>query len=79
MDPRGLVILVAIVVAEISCVADGNLVFPVERQKRSLSAIKAYDAQRRGRILSAVDLNLGGNGVPTRTGCVSFASLLPVL
>ncbi|KAG2402168.1 Aspartic proteinase-like protein [Vigna angularis] len=68
MDPRGLVILVAILVAEMSCVADGTLVFPVERQKRSLSAIKAHDAQRRGRILSAVDLNLGGNGVPTNTG-----------
>ncbi|XP_047157715.1 aspartic proteinase 36-like [Vigna umbellata] len=68
MDPRGLVILVAILVAEMSCVADGTLVFPVERQKRSLSAIKAHDAQRRGRILSAVDLNLGGNGVPTKTG-----------
>jgi len=77
MDPRGLVVLVAILVAEISCVATGNLVFPVERRKRSLSDIKAHDARRRGRILSAVDLNLGGRALPTVTGFVSFASFLP--
>jgi len=70
--------LVAILLAEICCVANENLVFPVERRKRSLSAIKAHDARRQGRILSAVDLNLGGNGLPTETGFVSFASFLPV-
>ncbi|XP_020210584.1 aspartic proteinase-like protein 2 [Cajanus cajan] len=68
MDPRGLAMLVAILVAEIGLVANGNLVFPVERRRRSLSAIRAHDARRRGRILSAVDLNLGGNGIPTETG-----------
>ncbi|XP_027366005.1 aspartic proteinase-like protein 2 isoform X2 [Abrus precatorius] len=66
MDLRGLVILVTILVVEIHCVA--NLVFPVQRRRTSLSAIKAHDARRRGRLLSAVDLNLGGNGLPTETG-----------
>uniref|UniRef100_A0A0R0EFQ6 Peptidase A1 domain-containing protein n=1 Tax=Glycine max TaxID=3847 RepID=A0A0R0EFQ6_SOYBN len=68
MDPRGVLILVAVLVAEIGSVANGNLVFPVERRKRSLSAVRAHDVRRRGRILSAVDLNLGGNGLPTETG-----------
>ncbi|KAI4302057.1 hypothetical protein L6164_035275 [Bauhinia variegata] len=30
--------------------------------------MKAHDARRRGRILSAVDLSLGGNGHPAETG-----------
>jgi len=72
MDPRGVLILVAVLVAEIGSVANGNLVFPVERRKRSLSAVRAHDVRRRGRILSAVDLNLGGNGLPTETGFVFY-------
>ncbi|XP_061342572.1 aspartic proteinase 36-like [Gastrolobium bilobum] len=65
MDLRGFVILVGILVVEI---ANGNLVFPVERRKTSLSTMKAHDDRRRGRFLSAVDLNLGGNGGATETG-----------
>ncbi|KAL2325271.1 hypothetical protein Fmac_024329 [Flemingia macrophylla] len=68
MDPRGLLLLAVILVAEAALVANANFVFPVERRRRSLSAIKAHDARRRGRILSSVDLNLGGNGLPTETG-----------
>jgi len=76
MDPRAVLILVAILVAEIGCIANGNFVFPVERRKRSLNAVKAHDARRRGRILSAVDLNLGGNGLPTETGFVFLLLLI---
>lgn len=66
MDLRVLLIIAM----EIFSVANGNLVFPVERRKTSLSGIKAHDARRRGRLLSTVDLNLGGNGLPTKTGFV---------
>ncbi|KAL5567044.1 hypothetical protein UlMin_030208 [Ulmus minor] len=50
----------------------GNFVFPVEHKfkgkERSLSAFKAHDVRRHRRILSAVDLELGGNGLPSETG-----------
>ncbi|KAK7278292.1 hypothetical protein RJT34_23318 [Clitoria ternatea] len=68
MDLRGLVLLVAILIVEVVTAANGNLVFSVERRKTTLTAIKAHDARRRGRFLSAVDLNLGGNGIPTENG-----------
>ncbi|XP_004495535.1 aspartic proteinase 36-like [Cicer arietinum] len=72
MDLRGLLLslLITIMIGlEMFCVANGNnLVFQVERRKRSLTGIKDHDARRRGRFLSTVDLNLGGNGLPTKTG-----------
>lgn len=49
-----------------------NFVFPIEHKfkgkDRSLGALKAHDARRHRRILSAVDLELGGNGLPSETG-----------
>jgi len=67
MDLRYLLLI--ILALEILCVANGdNLVFQVERRKTSLSEIKHHDHHRRGRFLSSVDFNLGGNGLPTRTG-----------
>ncbi|CAL5192809.1 unnamed protein product [Lathyrus oleraceus] len=49
-----------------------DLVFPVERKfkgpHQSLDAIKTHDANRRGRFLSAVEVPLGGNGLPSSTG-----------
>ena len=52
-----------------------DLVFPVERKfkgpHQSLDAIKTHDANRRGRFLSAVEVPLGGNGLPSSTGFVS--------
>ncbi|CAI8613283.1 unnamed protein product [Vicia faba] len=49
-----------------------DLVFPVERKfkgpHQSLDAIKTHDANRRGRFLSAVEIPLGGNGLPSSTG-----------
>ena len=54
----------------------GNLVFPVDSKfkgkERSLRALKDHDTRRHRRILSAVDLELGGNGLPSETGLVSF-------
>lgn len=64
--------MVGILVLDLSWVACGNLAFPVvhkfKGRPRSLSALKAHDDRRRGRFLSAVDLSLGGNGLPSETG-----------
>lgn len=74
MDLRGSLV-VGILVFEFCWLACGNFVFPVQHKFKgrgnSLNAIKAHDARRRGRFLSAVDLNLGGNGQPSETGFVS--------
>lgn len=77
MDPRtrlallGLLSFLALVLS-----VSGNLVFPVHNKfkgkERSLSALKDHDARRHRRILSAVDLELGGNGLPSETGLVFF-------
>ncbi|KAK7269058.1 hypothetical protein RIF29_21773 [Crotalaria pallida] len=53
--------------------ANANLVFQVESRwkgSKSLTQILSHDARRRGRVLSAVvvDLELGGNGLPTASG-----------
>lgn len=78
MDLKGLLV-VGILLFEFCSVACGNLVFPVHHKfkgrENTLSAIKAHDARRRGRFLSAVDLNLGGNGQPSETGFVSYLLL----
>lgn len=76
MDLRELVV-VGILVLDLSCVAYGNLAFPVVHKfkggQSSLAALKAHDDRRRGRFLSAVDLSLGGNGLPSETGFVSWS------
>ncbi|KAL1298258.1 hypothetical protein HN51_042638 [Arachis hypogaea] len=72
MDLRGSVLFLAIILIVETCfvVANGNFVFQVERPKMrlGLSDVRARDDRRRDRILSAVDLNLGGNSQPTKTG-----------
>lgn len=74
MDLR--ILLILLLAVEIFCVvANANLVFPVQRRQASLTGIKAHDSSRRGRILSAVDFNLGGNGLPTVTGFVFLISV----
>lgn len=49
-----------------------NVVFPVHNKfkgkERSLSALRDHDVRRHRRFLSAVDLELGGNGLPSETG-----------
>ncbi|KAF5454894.1 hypothetical protein F2P56_024526 [Juglans regia] len=53
-------------------VVTANVVFPVQHkfkgQERNLSAFKAHDIRRHGRLLYDVDLKLGGNGKPSETG-----------
>ncbi|KAJ7973640.1 Aspartic proteinase-like protein 2 [Quillaja saponaria] len=72
------ILILGVLILESAGLAYGNLVFPVHHKfkglQKSLSALKAHDIQRRGRILSAVDLNLGGNGHPSETG-LYFATI----
>lgn len=79
MDLRGSLV-VGIFVFEFCWFGHGNLVFPVHHKlkgrENSLSAMKSHDVRRRGRYLSAVDLDLGGNGQPSVTGFVSHYILL---
>lgn len=71
-----LALLGAILVLASFSTVSGNFVFPVQHKfkgkERSLSAFKSHDMRRHGRILSAVDLQLGGNSLPTETGLVGF-------
>ncbi|TXG48815.1 hypothetical protein EZV62_024690 [Acer yangbiense] len=78
MDVRRLAAVVVVAAVTVLAVqlggVFGNLVFKVENKfriggkERTLSALKAHDDRRRGRILSSVDLPLGGNGQPSETG-----------
>uniref|UniRef100_A0A803PTF1 Peptidase A1 domain-containing protein n=1 Tax=Cannabis sativa TaxID=3483 RepID=A0A803PTF1_CANSA len=73
MDPRtrlallGLLSFLALFLS-----VNGNFVFSVQNKfkgkERSMSALKDHDVRRHRRILSAVDLELGGNGLPSETG-----------
>ncbi|KAG8641570.1 hypothetical protein MANES_12G004300v8 [Manihot esculenta] len=71
---RLLVVLTVVVLFQLGSVrlASGNFVFEVQHKfagrERSLSALKAHDARRHRRILSSVDLPLGGNGHPAEDG-----------
>ncbi|KAF5745877.1 putative Aspartic proteinase Asp1 precursor [Tripterygium wilfordii] len=53
-------------------VGASNVVFKVQNKfagrERSLSALKAHDCRRHGRLLSAADLQLGGSGHPAEAG-----------
>lgn len=59
---------------------DCNLVFKVQHKfkgrERSLEAFKAHDIHRRGRFLSAIDLELGGNGHPSESGLVLISVVI---
>ena len=52
----------------------GNPVFRVEHKFKgkevSLKDLRAHDTRRHGRLLSNIDLPLGGNGNPSDTGFV---------
>jgi hypothetical protein len=74
---RGLILVIQLCCFFVA--SNANLVFPVERKFKgphhSLDAIKAHDDRRRGRFLSAVDVPLGGDGLPSSTGFVYPFSL----
>lgn len=75
MDLRRLVaLLMVLLVVQLGLVSFslGNVVFKVQHKfagrLRNLTEFKAHDARRHSRLLSAVDLPLGGNGHPAETG-----------
>ncbi|GMH13062.1 hypothetical protein Nepgr_014903 [Nepenthes gracilis] len=53
-------------------IVSGNAVFRVKHKfsasEMSLSALRAHDARRHGRMLSSIDMPLGGNGNPSDSG-----------
>lgn len=62
-------VVIVVVVVQLCWLASGNVVFQVDHKfggmKRSLTQFKAHDSDRHRRILSAVDLPIGGDGSPT--------------
>ncbi|XP_048324804.2 aspartic proteinase 36 [Ziziphus jujuba] len=73
-----LALLGGILVLALFSTVSGNFVFPVQHKfkgrERSLRTLKDHDMRRHGRILSSVDLQLGGNSMPTDIG-LYFAKL----
>ncbi|KAJ6697064.1 hypothetical protein OIU85_003428 [Salix viminalis] len=75
MDLRRLVpLLMVLLVAQLGLASFslGNMIFKVQNKfagrLRNLTEFKAHDARRHSRLLSSVDLPLGGNGHPAETG-----------
>ncbi|XP_062084130.1 aspartic proteinase 36-like [Humulus lupulus] len=73
MDPRTRLALLGLLTFLASFLSvDGNFVFSVHNKFKgkelSMSSLKDHDVRRHRRILSAVDLELGGNGLPSETG-----------
>ncbi|XP_022864630.1 aspartic proteinase-like protein 2 [Olea europaea var. sylvestris] len=65
-------LLLFLLLIELICAVKGNVVFKVQHKfggrgkgVEALRALKAHDSGRHGRLLSAVDFQLGGNGKPT--------------
>ncbi|KAG9135994.1 hypothetical protein Leryth_015848 [Lithospermum erythrorhizon] len=79
MNPKLAFCVTLVLISEICIgVSNANFVFNVEHKfgginstaagRSILTSLKAHDAQRHGRMLSAVDFRLGGDGLPTGTG-----------
>lgn len=75
---RGLVCVWVLVLLFLVHLVKGNLVFEVHhkyggrgRGKAALGALRAHDSRRHRRMLSAIDLQLGGDGSPTNAAYVS--------
>ncbi|OIW20745.1 hypothetical protein TanjilG_21810 [Lupinus angustifolius] len=65
-------LLLFILAVEFCFISNANFVLPVQRKfkvsHKNLTEIKAHDTRRHGRFLSAVDIEIGGNGLPSKTG-----------
>lgn len=66
------VVLCVLLVLDSDSFASGNMVFQVQHKfagrERSLSEFKAHDDLRHGRILSDVQIPIGGNSSPLKSG-----------
>lgn len=72
--------LLLLILAQLLCAVMGQLVFQVHHKyggrgegEAELGAMRAHDLRRRGRILAAIDFQLGGHGLPTNESYVSFS------
>ncbi|CAH2055272.1 unnamed protein product [Thlaspi arvense] len=66
-------IVLTLLIEPLLSAAPENLVFEVRnkfagKREKDLGALKAHDAQRHSRLLSAIDLPLGGDSQPESTG-----------
>ncbi|KAG9153718.1 hypothetical protein Leryth_005850 [Lithospermum erythrorhizon] len=77
MDPwLALVVKLVLISQIIIDVTNANVFFNVQHKfggrggigRSILASLKAHDAQRHGRMLSAIEFQLGGDGLPTGTG-----------
>ncbi|XP_059665606.1 aspartic proteinase 36-like isoform X2 [Cornus florida] len=68
---RGRLVVLIVFVLQL-CLVSANFVFNVQHKfagrERSLSAYKAHDIRRHGRVLAGVDLPMGGNANPNTAG-----------
>lgn len=77
---------VLLILAELMSVVTGNLVFEVHHKyggrgegMTALGALRAHDSQRHGRMLAAIDFQLGGDGSPTSAAYVMSHTELEVI
>lgn len=82
---KGCLILLLVLVLVVNIVkGDNNVVFNVKhkyggRGGSVLNELKAHDSRRHGRMLAAVDFQLGGNGQPTDAALVPSLSCCLIL
>lgn len=67
-------LLLLLLLIDLICIATGNVVFEVRNKyggrgvgRALLQEMRAHDSRRHGRMLAAVDFQLGGDGSPTNT------------
>lgn len=77
MDSRRRLVLFLLLI-ELIFLVKGNVVFKVQHKfggrgkgVEALRTLKDHDSGRHGRMLAAVDFQLGGNGKPTDSAYVS--------
>ncbi|KAK6136356.1 hypothetical protein DH2020_029927 [Rehmannia glutinosa] len=65
-------VLLLLLLIQLICAVNGNVVFEVHHKyggrskgKALLGALRAHDSRRHGRMLAAIDFQLGGDGSPT--------------
>ncbi|KAK6136384.1 hypothetical protein DH2020_029874 [Rehmannia glutinosa] len=65
-------VLLLLLLIQLICAVNGNVVFEVHHKyggrskgKAVLGALRAHDSRRHGRMLAAIDFQLGGDGSPT--------------
>ncbi|KAI3459130.1 hypothetical protein Pfo_015793 [Paulownia fortunei] len=69
---RRCLVLLLLFLVQLMCVVTGNVVFEVHHKyggrgkgKAALGALRSHDWRRHGRMLAAIDFQLGGDGSPT--------------